>query len=89
MNELEKQVFKKLLDWCLNELSNEFSSRGCNDLDEKVLKLSNDEKQIAVNYLNYFTEEPVEMHSKITSDFQVPVIIKGFLKMYFSDKEIK
>lgn len=87
MNDLEKQVFKKLIQWTIKEVNEKFSNSGCNDLDEKVLNFSNDEKQIALNYLNYFSQENEKIYSELTYDFQVPRIIIAMLKMYFDDKD--
>lgn len=90
MTDLEKQVFKKLTQWVLKEVNEKFSNSGCNDLDEKVLNLTTDEKQIALAYLEMVDkEEDNRMYpaENIYADYQVSIIISAMLKMYFDDKD--
>jgi len=85
MNEQEKATFKKLASWVVGELSEELSCRGCNDIDEKSLNLTSEEREIAIKYLNHNSAED-EYKENINADFFVNDIVSNMLDVFFGQQ---
>jgi hypothetical protein len=53
MNTVEINLLKKVLSEILDSYSETCSNRGCNDIEESRLNLSNEEKEMAISLINY------------------------------------
>lgn len=84
MNELEKNVFRKSIEFILSEVSVLFSNANSNDLNEEVLKLTKEEREVALKFLNVNCQDDIT--ENLNYDFHIPIIIKNMMKEYFKEE---